>query len=201
MNKTQVMKKFGFTDADDFDALLLDLAIDPEAAELTEAEVLTVKSHATSLTALPAPQEAKSGNVHGHLAVTDDEILSVAESTGIDLDIVMSAAMHVENLEALVRWVEEYKRLESEQEILDSARQQFELDQLRKKESELGDRLNAALNKAPVNTNLIRERLGVTVPKSITKLGNWDGKPGTVGEPDFLKSARAKVAKAGIGQN
>jgi hypothetical protein len=47
MNKTQVMNKFGFTDADDFDALLLDLAIDPEAKELTDAEVETVKNHVT----------------------------------------------------------------------------------------------------------------------------------------------------------
>jgi hypothetical protein len=90
----------------------------------------------------------KSGRVEeSSLAVTDEEILDVAESTGIDLDIIMSAAMHVENLEALVQWVEEYKRLESEQEIKDSARQQFELDQLRQKEQQLGERLNAALNK------------------------------------------------------
>lgn len=201
MNKIQVMKKFGFTNELDFDTLLLDLAIDPEAAELTDAEVEIVKNHATSLTALPAAQKAKSGNVHSHLAVTDDEILDVAANTGVDLDVVMSAAAHVADLEALVKWVEIYKELEDDQVIRDSASEQFKLDQLRKKESELGDRLNTALNKAPVNTNLIRERLGVTVPKSITKLGNWDGKPETVGEPDFLKSARAKVAKAGIGQN
>ena len=140
--------------------------------------------------------EQGSGQIdNSSLAVTDEEILNVAESTGVDLDIVMSAAMHVENLEALVQWVEEYKRLESEQEIKDSARQQFELDQLRKKEQQLGERLNAALNKPAVNTSVIRQQLGVKVPAGVSNLGKWDGKPGTAGEPDFLKNARAAFAK------
>jgi hypothetical protein len=96
-----------------------------------------------------APNSNNNGQASGRveeslLAITDEEILNVAESTNVDLDIIMSAAMHVENLEALVQWVEEYKRLESEQEIKDSARQQFELDQLLQKEQELGERLNAA---------------------------------------------------------
>jgi hypothetical protein len=30
MNKPQVMEKFGFKDSEEFDALLLDLGIDPE---------------------------------------------------------------------------------------------------------------------------------------------------------------------------
>ncbi len=138
----------------------------------------------------------KSGRVEeSSLAVTDEEILDVAESTGIDLDIIMSAAMHVENLEALVQWVEEYKRLESEQEIKDSARQQFELDQLRQKEQQLGERLNAALNKPAVNVAVIRQCLGVRTPQGVMNLGKWDGLPGSSGEPDFLKQARAAFAK------
>jgi hypothetical protein len=107
----------------------------------------------------------------------------------------MSAAMHVENLEALVQWVEEYKRLESEQEIKDSARQQFELEQLRKKEQELGERLNAAINKPTINVAAIRQRLGVKTPQSVTNLGKWDGNTGAANEPDFLKKARAAFSK------
>jgi len=151
----------------------------------------------------PLPQ-APNGDSNGQgsaqidnfsLALTDDEILDVAESTGVDLDIIMSAAMHVETLEALVQWVEEYKRLESEQEIKDSARQQFELDQLRQKEQQLGERLNAALNKPAVNVAAIRQRLGVRTPQEVMNLGKWDGKPESSGEPDFLKQARAAFAK------
>jgi len=98
MNKTQVMDKFGFTNADDFDALLLDLAIDPEAEELTDAEVETVKNHvtvfATSLTALPEAQEPYDGNVHGHqtytppvgaMSVITNQGLQLAKETGLQI--------------------------------------------------------------------------------------------------------------------
>jgi hypothetical protein len=166
------------------------------------------RSGKLEIAALPQAQENNGNNSSSErveesaaIAVTDDDILDVAASTGVNLDVVMNAAAHVADLEALVKWVEVYKELEDEQAIRDSAREQFEIDQLRKKESQLGDRLNAALNKAPVNTNLIRERLGVAVPKSVTKLGLWDGKVDSENAPDFLKSARAKVAQAGIGQN
>ena len=149
---------------------------------------------------LPQVQNSNN-NRQGHLSdessltVTDDDILDLAESTGIDLDVVMGAAAHLENLEALVKWVEAYKELESEQEIKNSARQQFELDQLRKKEQELGERLNAAINKPAVNVSAIRQRLGVKVPQGVTKLGKWDGKPESENEPDFLKNARAALTK------
>lgn len=166
------------------------------------------RSGKLEIAALPQVQENNGNNSSSErveeataLAVTDDDILDVAASTGVDLDVVMNAAAHVADLEALVKWVEVYKELEDEQAIRDSAREQFELDQLRKKESQLGERLTTALNKTPVNTALIRERLGVVVPESITKLGNWDGKVDSKDAPDFLKSARAKVVKAGIGQN
>ncbi len=149
---------------------------------------------------LPQVQNSNN-NRQGHLSdessltVTDDDILDLAESTGIDLDVVMGAAAHLENLEALVKWVEAYKELESEQEIKNSARQQFELDQLRKKEQELGERLNAAINKPAVNVSAIRQRLGVKVPQGVTNLGKWDGKPESENEPIFLKNARAAFAK------
>ena len=153
--------------------------------------------------ALPAGKqesvEVSESNGHqettGQLTVTDDEILDLAASTGVELDVVMSAAEHVESLEALVKWVEKYKQLEEEQAIEDSARQQFELDQLRKKEQELGERLNAAINKPAVNVAAIRQRLGVKPPQSVTNLGKWDGKPGSSNEPDFLKNARAAFSK------
>jgi hypothetical protein len=149
---------------------------------------------------LPQVQNSNN-NRQGHLSdessltVTDDDILDLAESTGIDLDVVMGAAAHLENLEALVKWVEAYKELESEQEIKNSARQQFELDQLRKKEQELGERLNAAINKPAVNVSAIRQRLGVKVPQGVTNLGKWDGKPESENEPNFLKKARAALTK------
>lgn len=185
-----------------------------EIANPTAHETIT-KAHLTLLrdyrsgkleiVALPQAQESNENNQAVEeataLAVTDDDILDIAASTGVDLDVVMNAAAHVEDLESLVLWVEAYKELEATQAIKDSAKQQFELDQLRKKENQLGDRLTTALNKTPVNTALIRERLNVVVPKSITKLGKWDGKIDSKDAPDFLKAARAAIAKAGIGQS
>jgi hypothetical protein len=107
----------------------------------------------------------------------------------------MSAAAHVEDLEALVKWVEAYKEIESEQAIKESARQQFELDQLRKKEAELGERLNSALTKTTPDLSKIRQRLGVTVPQKVTTLGKWSGNVNDPNEPDFLKKAREVFAK------
>lgn len=97
MNKTQVMDKFGFTNVEDFNTLLLDLAIDPETEELTEAEVETVKNHvtifATSLTALPAYQEdSRNGNGHhtyipptGAMTVVTNQGLQLAKETGLQI--------------------------------------------------------------------------------------------------------------------
>jgi hypothetical protein len=96
MNKTQVMNKFGFTNAEDFDALLLDLAIDPEVEELTDAEVETVKNHvtvfATSLTALPEAEEPHNGNGHqtytppvGAMSVITNQGLQLAKETGLQI--------------------------------------------------------------------------------------------------------------------
>ena len=160
------------------------------------------RSGKLEIAALPQAQENNGNNSSSErveesaaLAVTDDDILDVAASTGVNLDVVMNAAAHVADLEALVKWVEVYKELEDEQAIRDSAKEQFEIDQLRKKESQLGERLNAALNKPAVNTNVIRQQLGVKVPAGISKLGKWDGQPGSEGEPDFLKDARVAFAR------
>jgi hypothetical protein len=177
----------------------------PSAHENISKEHLTLlrdykRGVLEELKQLPQVQNSNN-NRQGHLSdessltVTDDDILDLAESTGIDLDVVMGAAAHLENLEALVKWVEAYKELESEQEIKNSARQQFELDQLRKKEQELGERLNAAINKPAVNVSAIRQRLGVKVPQGVTNLGKWDGKPESENEPIFLKKARAALTK------
>ncbi len=177
----------------------------PSAHENISKEHLTLlrdykRGVLEELKQLPQVQNSNN-NRQGHLSdessltVTDDDILDLAESTGIDLDVVMGAAAHLENLEALVKWVEAYKELESEQEIQNSARQQFELDQLRKKEQEIGERLNAAINKPAVNVSAIRQRLGVKVPQGVTNLGKWDGKPESENEPNFLKKARAALTK------
>lgn len=202
MKKAVLLEQRNITDINEFESMLLDLEIDPDKDEYCEDEVKRIDEElsrkAGSQQTLLA---ANNSNSNGHneklssLAPTDDEILEVAESTGVDLEVVLSAAAHVENLEALVRWVEAYKELESEQAIKDSARQQFEIDQLRKKERELGERLNAAINKPKPDINTIRQQLGVKVPTAVTKLGKWDGKPESKNEPDFLKAARTAFAK------
>lgn len=98
MNKFQVMEKFGFTNALEFDTLLLEIGIDPEAEELTEAEVETVKNHvtvfATSLTALPEAQELHNENGNGHqtytppvgaMSVITNQGLQLAKETGLQI--------------------------------------------------------------------------------------------------------------------
>jgi hypothetical protein len=98
MNKPQVMEKFGFADADEFDALLLELGIDPETKELTDAEVETVKNHvtvfATSLTALPTAEEPRNGNGNEHqtytppagaMSVITNQGLQLAKETGLQI--------------------------------------------------------------------------------------------------------------------
>lgn len=178
----------------------------PSAQESITKEHLTLlcdyKNGKLNATALPQskPNETPEKIEETSLAVTDDDILEIVSTTGVDLDVVMNAAAHVADFKSLVKWVEVYKELEDEQAIKDSAREQFELDKLRKEESQLTERLNVALTKSPVNTARIRERLGVAVPQSITKLGKWDGKTDSKDAPDFLKSTQAAIAKAGIGQ-
>lgn len=200
MIKSDAMTQFGYVNADAFDTLLLDLGIDPDASELTDNECDRIRQHIADMGASKALPCGEDVNVNADipnsdLAVSDDDVLELAETTGVDLDVVMSAAAHVEDLEALVKWVEAYKEVEAEQAIKDSARQQFELDQLRKRESELGERLNAALTKSTPDVSKIRQRLGVKVPAKVTNLGAWNGKVGDPNEPDFLKKAREAFAK------
>ncbi len=201
MIKSQVMTQFGYTDQDVFDTLLLNLDIDPDASELTDNECDRIRQHIADMGASKAlPSASANADINADmgnsdLAVTDDDVLELAESTGVDLDVVMSAAAHVADLEALVKWVEAYQELKDEQAIKESARQQFELDQLRKRETELGDRLNSALTKEKPDVNKIRQRLGVKVPTSVSNLGAWNGKINDPNEPDFLKKARAAFAK------
>ncbi len=68
--KSEVMSKFGFTDPDGFDTLLLDLNIDPDLPELTDEQVEAIKNHvtvfATSLTALPASEETNRNGYSSH---------------------------------------------------------------------------------------------------------------------------------------
>ncbi|MBD2016167.1 hypothetical protein H6F96_19610 [Microcoleus sp. FACHB-53] len=195
MIKSEAMTQFGYSDQDVFDTLLLNLDIDPDASELTDNECDRIRQHIAEMgasKALPASENSNANVDIGNsdLAVTDDDVLDLAETTGVDLDVVMSAAAHVEDLEALVKWVEAYQELESEQTIKESAKQQFNLDQLRKKETELTDRLNSALTKTKPDVKKIRQRLGVKVPASVSRLGTWNGKADDANEPDFLKKAR-----------
>jgi len=199
MKKSLYISQRKIADIYEFESLLLDLNIDPDQEEYSDEEISRIDAERNQNAGSKQPLPASNGNNNGYieksLAITptDDDILEIAASTGVDLDVVMSAAAHVENLEALVRWVEEYKKLEDGQRIKDSAKQQFELDQLREKEQELGERLNAAIDKPAVNVSTIRQRLGVKVPQCVTNLGKWDGKSGSEKEPDFLKKARAAM--------
>lgn len=193
--KTALLNHFNKTSSE-LDAAMRELGIDSTKdvfgdKEVADLELIFNSGMEPALTQ-PALPSTESAPQNGTLTVTDDAVLGLAESSGIDLDLVMNAANHVADLEALVQWVEAYTELESSQAIKQSAQQQFELDQLRKKESELTERLNAAMTKPQPNTARIRQRLGVVVPPNVTKLGTWDGSVGGNNEPDFLKAARAK---------
>lgn len=99
MNKPQVMDKFGFKDSVEFDALLLDLGIDPETAELTPEQVEAIKNHVTvfasSIAALPAvgfSSETNNSNGHhtytapaGAMTVVTNQGLQLAKETGLEI--------------------------------------------------------------------------------------------------------------------
>lgn len=97
MNKPQVMDKFGFKDSEEFDALLLDLGIDPELPELTEEQVESVKNHVTvfasSLAGLPAtPPQSENTNTNGSymapdgaMTVVTNQGLQIAKETGLEI--------------------------------------------------------------------------------------------------------------------
>lgn len=97
MNKPQVMDKFGFKDSEEFDALLLDLGIDPEVPELTEEQVESVKNHVTvfasSIAGLPAtPPQSENTNTNssymapdGAMTVVTNQGLQIAKETGLEI--------------------------------------------------------------------------------------------------------------------
>lgn len=97
MNKPQVMDKFGFKDSEEFEALLLDLGIDPEVPELTEEQVEAVKTHVTvfasSLAGLPAtPPQNENTNTNGSyqapdgsMTVVTNQGLQIAKETGLEI--------------------------------------------------------------------------------------------------------------------
>ncbi len=101
MNKSQVMEKFGFFDSEEFDALLLDLGIDPELETLTDEQIEAIKNHVTifasSLAALPvteANNETVNGNGNGHqtytppsgsMTVITNQGLQLAKETGLQI--------------------------------------------------------------------------------------------------------------------
>ena len=96
MNKPQVMEKFGFKDSEEFDALLLDLGIDPELETLTEQQVEAIKNHVTifvsSLAALPVKANNETGNSNGHytppsasMTVITNQGLQLARETGLQI--------------------------------------------------------------------------------------------------------------------
>jgi len=93
MTKPQVMERFGFKDSEEFDALLLDLGIDPESETLTDEQIEAIKNHVTvfasSLAALPvteANKETVNGNGNGHQTYTPPSgAMSVLTSQGLQL--------------------------------------------------------------------------------------------------------------------
>src|ERR671933_406992 len=93
MTKNEVMTKFGFTNTDELEALLIDLGIDPDAEELTAAEVETVRNHvtvfATSLIALPVAQEPVNEHQYtppaGAMSVITNQGLQLTKETGLQI--------------------------------------------------------------------------------------------------------------------
>lgn len=96
--KQQAMEKFGFSDSDEFDTLLLDLGIDPELDELTSNQVEVIRKHVTvfasSLNALapsqePQEQQPQADDTYiapeGSMALIANQGLQVAKEAGLDI--------------------------------------------------------------------------------------------------------------------
>lgn len=137
-------------------------------------------------------------NGKGHAAMpsalttpTDDDILSLAESSGVSLDAIIQAAEQVETLGHLVLWVEEYKRQQSERLIRESVRRRLDLEELSGKQQELSDRLVAAINKKAPDTEQIAKTLGLGLPPEVNNLAQ----PDSDWQKDFLSMARQAVGK------
>lgn len=176
--KQALMIELNQHDTTSFDTLLFDLGIDPDKEELTSEEAEKVRAHfRDSQMALPSNGKAPS----------DDDVLALAEGSGVDLDVVMDAADALGELEALVKWVETYQSCVTDAEIEADAKRQFQIDQLERKEKELGERLAAAVNLKSPDFDAIRRRLGITTPEAVTRLADKER------EPNFLKSARVAM--------
>jgi hypothetical protein len=92
MIKSEVMNKFGFSDIDEFDTLLLDLNVNPETEDLTDAQVEIVKNHVTvfasTLAALPAAQSENNGHYttpSSAMPVVTNQGLQVAKEAGLEI--------------------------------------------------------------------------------------------------------------------
>jgi hypothetical protein len=151
------------------------LSIDP-TRELTEAEIEQIEAHFNGGLALP-----------GTTPLNDDDVLAIAETTGIDLGVVMQASERLGSLEDLVQWVESYQWFARSHQIQENAKQQFEIDRLEGKEKELADRLAAAVDRSSPDFNKIRASLGFKLPKAVERMADEEH------EPDFLKSARTAL--------
>lgn len=125
------------------------------------------------------------------LAPTDDDILNLAETTGVELNAIMQAAEQVETLGQLVLWVEEYKRQQSERQIRESVRRRLDLEELASQKQQLSDRLVAAINKKAPDTDQIAKTLGLELPPEVNNLAQ----PDSDWQKDFLSMARQAVGK------
>ena len=96
MLKEEVMSKFGFTDQDEFETLLLDLGIDPETEELDSEQVETVKNHvvvyATAIQSLPTDKGCSSqtlaqanGDKSHALTTVTNQGLQVAKEANLNI--------------------------------------------------------------------------------------------------------------------
>lgn len=182
----QLAEKYTGGDVDTLKEAMVDLEIDPLQDSLGDEDTAKIDAHFQRL-ALPEPVTTPKA------PPTDDQVLALAESAGVDLDAVMQAAERLGELEALVLWVESYQELVHDQRIKDNAKQQFEIDRLEGKEQELASRLSAAVNRPSPNFQEIYDRLGIKTPQTVTELATWDGTPDGESEPDFLRNARSAL--------
>jgi hypothetical protein len=177
MQLSNLAEKYTGSDLEALQETMIEvLNIDP-TRELTEAEIEQIEAHFNGGLALP----------DAAAAVTDDDVLAIAETSGVDLDVVMQASERLGSLEDLVQWVESYQDLARVHQIKENAKQQFEIDRLEGKEKELADRLAAAVERSSPDFNKIRASLGFKLPKAVERMADEEH------EPDFLKSARTAL--------
>lgn len=158
------------------------------------------KSSLDKLKNQQAQSEQKAIGTNSALAAapTDDDVLTIAEQSNIDIDVVMQAAANCETLRLLVLWAEEYQRQKAEieeekviEDIRESVKRRIELEKLTGTEQQLQERLLSALtpstNSRP-SVASIEKMLGIETPESVRKLAksSYSGDKA----PDFLSQAR-----------